>query len=239
MVLSNNFVDFANIFVGYREKAGKRNPFGKWYGFNGVPWCAQFVSYCLYACGFTDEMQDKGKIGFAYCPSGINWYKNQGAFYRSTPKIGDIVFFDWQRDGVSDHVGIVTQVLDDFVLTIEGNTSDSNWSNGGTVARKKRAKHLVAGYGRPKFNPAVDYYGEIYPWIGTPVEKNKKSSLVIKWRNQMIERGWSRLDPEGTSIFTQIDANVLTDFQKEFCLDIDGVLGAQSYVNAWLQPLKK
>ena len=41
-----------------------------------------------------------------------------------------IIFFDWadhagRRDGVSDHVGIVTGVSDGTIYTVEGNNGDA------------------------------------------------------------------------------------------------------------------
>jgi len=49
------------------------------------------------------------------------------------PQVGDIVFYDWGGDGVSDHVGIVEKVNSDgSIVAIEGNTSDGfGDSNGG------------------------------------------------------------------------------------------------------------
>ena len=43
----------------------------------------------------------------------------------SAPAPGDIVFFDWDGDGVSDHVGIVESCDGSTVRTIEGNSDDA------------------------------------------------------------------------------------------------------------------
>ena len=40
-------------------------------------------------------------------------------------KIGMIIFFDWESDGESEHVGIVEKVENGIVYTIEGNSGDS------------------------------------------------------------------------------------------------------------------
>lgn len=44
---------------------------------------------------------------------------------RYPPAPGDIVFFDWDGDGVSDHVGIVESCDGSTVRTIEGNSDDA------------------------------------------------------------------------------------------------------------------
>ena len=41
-----------------------------------------------------------------------------------TPREGDIIFFDWDSDGLANHVGIVEKVKDGKVHTIEGNSGD-------------------------------------------------------------------------------------------------------------------
>lgn len=62
----------------------------------------------------------------AYYPTGIENFKakNQWLGKGSLPKIGNIIFFDWNGDSVSDHVGIVEKVENEVVYTIEGNSGD-------------------------------------------------------------------------------------------------------------------
>ena len=56
----------------------------------------------------------------------VDWFKErghwQGRDFEPTP--GDIVFFDWESDGLADHVGIVEKVENGLVYTVEGNTGD-------------------------------------------------------------------------------------------------------------------
>lgn len=40
------------------------------------------------------------------------------------PKIGNIIFFDWQQDNDPDHVGIVEKVENGYIYTIEGNSNN-------------------------------------------------------------------------------------------------------------------
>ena len=35
-----------------------------------------------------------------------------------------VIFFDWNQDGRSDHVGIVEKCEDGMIYTIEGNSND-------------------------------------------------------------------------------------------------------------------
>lgn len=56
---------------------------------------------------------------FSSCAVGASW---KGKGY--TPSAGDFIFFDWNKDGQVDHVGIVVNVANGRVNTIEGNTSN-------------------------------------------------------------------------------------------------------------------
>jgi len=121
-------------------------PYWSWYGFNSrVAWCACFVSWCADQVGYIDA----GIIPrFSLCDDGITWFKNRSQWQSGgyTPAPGDIIFFDWDGDASSDHVGIVERVEGDRVHTIEGNTSDS-------CARRsyKLDSDSIMGYGIPQY----------------------------------------------------------------------------------------
>jgi len=71
-------------------------------------------------------------------------------------KRGDIVLFDFNHNGTSDHTGIVVSVnKDGTITTIEGNTSTGNNCNGGAVMRRTRVKGNVNYFVRPKYNSNV------------------------------------------------------------------------------------
>ncbi len=100
-------------------------PYWSWYGFTSrVNWCACFVSWCADQCGY---LEADAFPKFSYCPAGIKWLQDAGLWQDSTfePHPGDIVFFDWADDGVSNHVGIVEKVENGWIYTIEGNCDDA------------------------------------------------------------------------------------------------------------------
>ena len=151
--------------VGYIEKksnaelnsktanAGYNNytKYGKWYGLNGQPWCAMFVSWCADQAGIGTDIIPR----HASCPVGANWFKNRGQFISrgaAAPKRGDIIYFSYGGDW---HVGIVYQCDGSRVYTIEGNTSGGTTmvSNGGCTAKKSYALSYtrILGYGRPNY----------------------------------------------------------------------------------------
>lgn len=122
-------------------------PYWSWYGFNSrVSWCACFVSWCANQCGYIDS----GIIPkFAACQNeGIVWFKTCGLWQENgyIPKAGEIIFFDWENDGHSDHVGIVEKVENGQVYTIEGNSNDSCAERHYDIN-----SNVIVGYGTPMY----------------------------------------------------------------------------------------
>ena len=97
----------------------------KWYGFSShVDWCAIFCSWCADQCGYLDA----GILPkFAVVGDGASWFKarHRWAGRGYSPKPGDFIFFDFERDGVLDHVGIVEGCDGRIVTTIEGNAGNA------------------------------------------------------------------------------------------------------------------
>lgn len=96
----------------------------RWYGFSAhVDWCAVFVSWCADQAGLLDN----GSMPkFAVCDDGIRWFIDKGRWFNRniSPEPGMVIFFDWDQDGRSDHVGIVEKCEEDMIYTIEGNSND-------------------------------------------------------------------------------------------------------------------
>ena len=121
-------------------------PYWSWYGFEGrVEWCACFVSWCADQCGYIES----GIIPkFAGCVDGANWFKGNGQWKDRSyePSTGDIIFFDWEGDGETDHVGIVEKCENGVVYTVEGNSGDTCRQNQYTVGSSS-----IYGYGVPAY----------------------------------------------------------------------------------------
>lgn len=96
-------------------------PYWSWYGYpHRVEWCACFVSWVFNEAGLLDQdVVPK----FSNCETGIKWFKEHKQWKEReiVPKSSDIIFFDYNQDGTSDHVGIVEKV-EDKIYTIEGNS---------------------------------------------------------------------------------------------------------------------
>ena len=121
-------------------------PYWLWYGFDGrVEWCACFVSWCADQCGYLDS----GIVPkFAGCVDGANWFKGNGQWQDRNyePTAGTIIFFDWENDGETDHVGIVEKCENGVVYTVEGNSGDACRQNQYSVGSSS-----IYGYGIPAY----------------------------------------------------------------------------------------
>ena len=121
-------------------------PYWSWYGFDGrVEWCACFVSWCADQCGYLDS----GIVPkFAGCVDGANWFKGNGQWQDRNyePTAGTIIFFDWENDGETDHVGIVEKCENGVVYTVEGNSGDACRQNQYSVGSSS-----IYGYGIPTY----------------------------------------------------------------------------------------
>ena len=165
--------------------AGSNNytKFGRDMGCNGQPWCDAFVDWCFKKAYGTAEA--KALLGgwSNYTPTSAQYFKNMHQWF-TTPQRGDVIFF--KNSQRICHTGIVLEVKNGRVYTIEGNTSGGSTleANGGCVAKKNYplGYNRIAGYGRPKYSntPAAvpsntsDYYPK-YTGISNSISDALKS----------------------------------------------------------------
>lgn len=120
----------------YAEYTGQ-----SWFGTNGVPYCAMFVSWVL----------NQANVTCNYFPSAIAFDERDtsglGSAYVSKWNLqpGDVLAFDWDDDESGDHVGFVKAAYNDYVITIEGNTDN------GIVAEKTRYYSSIICGVRPNY----------------------------------------------------------------------------------------
>lgn len=118
--MRNKIIEIAEKEIGYKEYSNNHTKYGEWFGVQDE-WCAIFISWLANQVGVLDKLIPKQ----AYVPSMVSWYKNKGLFKARGyyPTTGDIIFFDYNSNGTSDHVGIVEKCENGNIYTIEGNKS--------------------------------------------------------------------------------------------------------------------
>ena len=163
MSAAKNVLYCARQWIGYSrwDDPEPGTVFGRWYaelvgdsyfGESGIPYCAMFASYCLNWAG----IEAAGLPG-AYVPWILSANSDAGRLVANEDaQPGDLVMFDWQGDGVADHIGIVEENHADegWMQTIEGNTSPGSGgsqSNGCGVYRRARNYNSIIGVARPYY----------------------------------------------------------------------------------------
>lgn len=135
--------------VGQKEEPPNSNRVkwaSEWYGLIG-PWCAMAVTRAYVEAG--SKAFARG-TRYAYCPfiyaDAVAGRNHLAITYNPQP--GDLVLFDWQRDGVADHIGLLDRLDNNGprFWTVEGNTARGNDSDGGQVMQRTRAKSQVQAF---------------------------------------------------------------------------------------------
>ena len=163
----------------------------------GQPWCATWVTDGFINTYGVDKgldmlCQPSKNSNAACCGDAAEYYQKAGRWYTS-PQVGDQVFFKTTKYQYA-HTGIVTEVTDTEVTTIEGNTSSEKGvvSNGGAVTKK----HYPVGYsgfkgfGRPKYE-AKQEEPKFEPYVVrlTAIALNVRTGPGTQYPVAMVIRG--------------------------------------------------
>lgn len=136
------------IGVNENPPYSNRVEFSYWYGIIGA-WCAMFVTWS-YVLGGTKRLQKGNRYAYVpYIADDARAGRN-GLHLTADPVRGDIVCF--QTHGwVPNHTGLFDHWIDrarGIFATVEGNTSQSVFDDGGEVMRRTRYKSQVAAFVR-------------------------------------------------------------------------------------------
>ncbi|MFJ3699481.1 peptidoglycan-binding protein [Streptomyces sp. NPDC090052] len=206
-------------------------------------WCDALITWASVDSGNHDTVCFG--TDYAYTVAHADKFSSKGQWTAMTKGIaasgirrGDIVFFDWDGSssiGAIDHVGIVTSVSGGNVYTIEGNTSN-------VCARRVRAVHDVAGFGRPAYSkspsaPPVSGPARYTNTInGLAYGYGAKGDQVTKVGKALVAKGFGKHYKDGPGpTWSDADTECYSDYQKSLGLkgtapgqDADGVPGAST-----------
>jgi hypothetical protein len=140
-------LEYAAGQIGTEESpyGSNRQKYGAWYGFNGVPWCAIFESYCFAATGRPSYRYAAVEQIYADAAAGRNGLKLVWS-----PMPGDINCFNLHGDPFA-HTSFFERWIDEpagSFYDIGGNTGPTDISNGGAVMRQQRNRAMVSHFVR-------------------------------------------------------------------------------------------
>ena len=225
----------------------------KYAGYGGS-WCNMFVYWLFNANGCGSLFPMKTAKQKTYCPTSIKWCeKNLAQIPPYLAMACDLIYFDWEKNGVPNHIGIVEhRISTSAIATIEGNT------NGGKVAEKdgknaRNAKYVQAIF-RPKFAPAkiskckldldgaFEYksIGMLELALGLPITGILTKQVVATFQkkiNATPDCAWGKGTSKSAQTFLKkkgfYKGTIDSDFGK------NSVIALQNWINSVNYPQKK
>ena len=151
--------------VGTKEYPAKSNNvkyntayYGREVNGSNFSWCLVFIWWLFRSLGASEMFYDGKKT--ASCTTFYKWYEAKGMTVNKDYRPGDIVFYDWDKSGDCDHVGLLVEINGDKCRVVEGNTAVGNDSNGGEVMLRDRTVSQFKGAVRLSFEEEEEMTGK-------------------------------------------------------------------------------
>lgn len=222
MATANDIMSLAASFIGtHEDPPGSNNVIFNTDYYGGpvydpaLAWCCAFV-WDIYRMADASELfYDGGKT--AYCPNVASWAERTGRVLPyDQARYGDLVLFDWDHDGVADHIGFVVGLNADGSLeTIEGNTSDADHSNGGYVLGRKRYPDSVLMIVRIVYDEEKKIMFEFKEIKKGDSGKDVKAMQAVLRGRGYIDREKKKEDPKSKG-YIEIDGSWGDSTQRAF-----------------------
>lgn len=199
---------------------------------NGYDWCTQFVDASFITTFLGIDKARKMLFRPVYNNMGavvkyaFNYFKAAGRGYTKEeydPKPGDVIYFQNSK-GLS-HTGIVVDVNDTTVTTVEGNSGKNNWY----VAKHnyRKVDDYIYGYGHPDYDE---------PGPEPTPKKNGWEKEDGKWYfykdGEKIASDWVKW--KGSWYYMGDDGAMMTGWQvvngKKYYLYPNGVMAQDEWV---------
>lgn len=152
----NDYKTFASSWIGTRQGSQRHKqivdgyntikplPDGYRLSYND-PWCAGFASFVLSKCRAVNaplsasvlRMKEKAR-------------KNKQIV--KIPRVNDLILYNWNGDGVPDHVGIIFSINGELMQVIEGNMSRAV----GVRTISKKSKYIDCYIRVPAASPDLE-----------------------------------------------------------------------------------
>jgi hypothetical protein len=245
--------------VGFVEGPGNANPWGTEQGISNAAYCDSFASMCPYHHGYRWWPESQfGEKGCAYCPSHIAVGQAHGEVRydhasRGDPAdilAGDLLFYDWNNNGVADHVETAAENVGTAPNTHNygANTGSpegvhETWRNRTYLLCRLRPTHYRDGAQpgptpgpapAPPPPPPPPPAPSAPPWPGTYLRNPTRGHGTAQWQQRMRDRGWNIAVDDS---YGPASAGICTQFQREKGLEVDGVVGPRTWAAAWTAPV--
>ena len=147
---AQKIIELAKTQLGVKEYPANTNRV-KYTAEYGIvtAWCVIFIWWLFKHCDASSLFYDGKKC--CSCSQLMSWAKNKGQWVKANYKVGDLLLYDWNKNGSPQHIGLCVGVDGNNIVAIEGNTALGNDSNGGEVMTRRRNISCVLGAVRPQY----------------------------------------------------------------------------------------
>lgn len=123
----------------------------------GHPWCSSFCHFCFRKCGTVLTPERKFAAAAQFATKNEVFRKGQlddydplgpGHEWERISEDGDCFTLWYSNLNRIGHVGLIYGEEEKYILTVEGNTSESGSREGTTVKKRKRLKATVHSVNR-------------------------------------------------------------------------------------------
>jgi len=211
----SDVVAIARTQVGYHEDSSGTK-YGAWwksytnssYNFTTAAWCVMFVLWCQYQSGCTDATKGMSAAASSLLSkyqNGKNGCTAYGFKSGYTPKPGDIIFVGYSgNSSYTDHVGLIVEVTDSTIYTIEGNYNDqvSNVKYSTSSGCRPNSSRCIVAYG---VAPYANSSGSSSSGSSTPENDDDIVSTAVNYTAKVTATTLNvRVRPSTNSTVTKV-----------------------------------
>ena len=188
-----------------------------------IEWCACFISWLATKLDITNIIP----VDMS-CNSQIKKFKALGVWHTDRNiQSGDILYYDWDKSGDADHVGIVISNTNGNLIVVEGNKG--NFPNDRVSKREINCNSpLIYGFARPKY-PTITFnttpVDMTFPTIRKGDIGNAVKALQLALVAYEYNIGKYGIDGE----FGSDTESAVKQFQKNSGIEVDGIVGRDTW----------
>lgn len=231
MATAKEIIDKALSYIGTEENPRYSNNVifnTDYYGHpvygDDYPWCVTFVWDIFRMCGASNLFYNGRKTN--NCVNVLLWGRQEGLVV-SEGRMGDLILFDWDNTNVNDadHIGfIVERNPDGSYITVEGNTSLTNNSNGGEVMERRRSTCIRAII-RPRYSEPdksiEDVAREVIAGEWGNGDDRKERLTAAGYDYDEVQDEVNRLLASEPKYYTVKNGDTLSEIAEEFGTTVD------------------
>lgn len=216
----SNYIKTAKSWLGAKRGDGRYEEMLAWFNKNKQGYKADTENCCEFtvACAIKTFGTNQPFIPV------INYANAQAKMWKSlskTPVVGSLAYFDYKDGKGISHVEIVTEVTDNEVKTINGNSNHKV-----VEVTRKRTYRYFAGFGVPNWPKEVD----MTKWQEAAakqiqLQKGSSGPLVLWLQDYLKDKGFYK-NGLRDGVFGRTMKQAVMDFQRSTGkLYVDGIVG--------------